>query len=1390
MFTSVPWKRFWCRREDPYSLGDRGFLSDPESENGKLLNPKLISFDRLQQTLCVALLGEPGVGKSWSLQTDVDAYLRQASNVSALRLDLRSVGSEDRLQRKLFDDPTFKAWEKGEHELHLFLDSLDECLLQLETVAAVLADELPLYPLERMKLRIACRTATWPALLEHALVKRYGREHFIAAELVPLRRKDVVHAACLSGISIPELFLGQIDELQIAALAVKPVTLGFLVNTFIREGALPSSVLDLYEKGCGILCEEQNESRRASGRIGNLSPRDRVAVASRIAAATQLANRYAVWTGIEATDVPAEDVTIGDLSGETESGDTQISVSNAVIRETLGTGLFSSRGKQRMGWSHQTYAEFLAARYCIWRRFSIQQLRSLLFHPRRSRLIPQVRAVASWLAIQHEELFAAIAESQPEALLGNASANLSDKQRFVVTNAIIKSCEQSQSLHVDSNLPLRNLAHSRLDEQLRPIITDASRPFEARYLAVKIAWQCGAEGLVDILTKIALSEDESRELRIIAEYAIAAIGTQNERNNLRPLLATTPEKDPDDQLRGAALQAVYPKDVYDDEMWSYLDHPRDSLYFGAYHSFLTYTVPPKLNATNICAALRWSAKQGQGEIGPVAEVQQAIFFLGFEHIEEEDVVAIFANAVLARLHSGRPIERGGRSKGFSEQLAKNRVRRRKLLEALFPLLKKENCHFLLHPMPLLCAEDFDWLLKRVQYRSPTIPTEVEWAAIDRLARSWDRNIVETLRQACQQDPIIAQRFQGFFDAWPLDSAENRPTRKSREDLLRENNIQVAPAVLPRCEAALARVSSGDVDAWCTLLGEMSVDEGGTHYLNFRQMEVEKLPGWIQASQDLRGRIIEAAKTFLTTTSFRSNPWFPSNRVPNGAYAATNAFVLLNATEPNFLGQQLEDFWSGWIPSLLADSRTHYENDEAAKAIFKMAALAAPTVIATRLVEQIDYENGEHKYLACARLIDLGWSEVLNAALLVKLQGDDLSPGVQGDIAYRLIKHGSAGTKAWVEKLLRDNYQGERASSLAQALLKGSKDSGWSVLWPIIQADAAFGRALLENVSYGTLERTSFTTSLTDVELGDLYIWLVEQYPPQNDRRAAGEMGPLDTIKFVRDGVLGQLKQRATFEACDSLARAELKLPQHRWLRYHFDEAEELACASTWKAPSPRDLLTMARDSGKRFVESSKQLLEVVKESLYSLQIKLHDDLGAVCDLWNAQKDNWCPKEEEAISEYVARHLRDDLGERGIIINREVQIRRGRRGEMSGQNTDIHVDVGQPSRSSSTPYGPISVVVEVKGSWNEGLMKDMETQLRDRYLKNSGCRTGLYLVAHFQADRWVSSDWRRLKSEARRLEALRSELQQQASELSGAVHIESFVIDARLDSAKASVEPNC
>jgi hypothetical protein len=1370
-----------------FSLGDRGFLSDPEGERGNIFNPNLTTFDELQSIACLALLGEPGVGKSWSLSADVNAYLPQSPGMPTIRLDLRSFSSEDRLYRTLFEGEAFVQWTKSDYDLHLYIDSLDECLLRIDSIAALLADEIPKYPLDRLKLRIACRTASWPPLLERALKLGYGEDSFAATELVPLRRVDVAQAATLSGITDPVSFLARVDELRIASLAIKPVTLKMLLDTFQREGDLPGNVVDLYERGCSILCEEQNESRRAARRTGDLSPRDRVAVACRIAAATQFGNRFAVWTGTQSEGVPEEDVTVGDLVGADEPSGSSLNVTENAVLETLGTGLFSSRGEERLGWSHQMFAEFLAARYCFVHHLPIQQLRSLVFHPRRRRVIPQMREIASWIALRNDELFSEIAGFDPDVLLGSAAPSLSDEQRRILTGALLRNCDQSEILHIRHHLGLRHLDHPGLAEQLRPVLIDRERSMPTRYFAARIARDCAVTGLGNALLEIALSDSETHDLRTVAGYAVADIGSEEERGRLQPLLQASREIDPNDQLRGVALHAIYPGDVYDDAMWDYLESPRQALFGGSYSSFLYYSVVPKLNAENLPAALLWCAAQPPEDIGPIPELEGEIFSFALEHIEEDGIADLLASTALERARSFRPLTHGRRSRGLSETLAGNTARRRRFLEAFLPLLNRDNAHFVLHPLSLLTLEDLQWYIDRICSVQPPSSAVVEAHLVCRLACSWEPDAMTAVWHACQRSPVLALECSQIFEPTPLDSEAARWQKMSKADLLSKHNIETAPALEPRCEAALRLIEGGEVDAWLRLLSEMSLDEGGTHYMNLRQMEVEKLPGWVQSSEETKSRIVAAAKRFLTETSARTLEWFPSTQVPFGASAGVNALALLYGIDRAYLEGQSGDFWVAWIPSLIGDSRvTQNRNDEidGVNTVFSMAASAAPDSMNAKLLEQIQMESDQRQFFFAGFLVDLAWSESLGIALLGKLQQDDLAPIVQGEILFKLLKSGVAGAKEWAEELVRSEYSNDRGIALSKALVKATDDAGWKTLWPLIQADINFGRRLLEGVSYGYDDRAVFTNCLTDAELGDLYLWLLGQYPPDG-RMASGAMGPLDMARMLRDGTLEKLKGRATFEACDALARAELRLPQHRWLRFHFDEAELLACANTWEAESPRDIIAMASDSKKRFVESSQQLLDVILESLSRLQADLHGELASVGDLWNNKGANWWPKQEEDVSDYLARHLKRDLADRGIIINREVQIRRGRRGEMAGQSTDVHVDAIPAPNTPGELYGPIGVVIEVKGSWNSGLMSDMEGQLRDRYMKNSAYRTGLYVVAHFRANQWDACDGRRAKSDAIDISKLRRELVEQAAGLSGGVLIRSFVVDASLDSTTAT-----
>ena len=215
--------------------------------------------------------------------------------------------------------------------------------------------------------------------------------------MAPLRRTDVASAAIANEID-PEAFLEAIHEAGAMPLAIKPVTLDFLIGSYRATGEFPTRQADLYLEGCRWLCEERNDSRVASGRTGELTSDQRLAVAARIAAVTVFSNKYAVWNGVQQAAPEKEDVLVRTLAGGTEFiGEDEFAVGEDAIREVLGTGLFSARGSEKLGWAHQTYAEFFAACYLMQRSVHVDKAMSLLVHPDdgQGKLAPQLHETAA-----------------------------------------------------------------------------------------------------------------------------------------------------------------------------------------------------------------------------------------------------------------------------------------------------------------------------------------------------------------------------------------------------------------------------------------------------------------------------------------------------------------------------------------------------------------------------------------------------------------------------------------------------------------------------------------------------------------------------------------------------------------------------------------------------------------------------------------------------------------------------------------------------------------------------------------------------------------------------------------------------------------------------------
>jgi hypothetical protein len=249
-----------------------------------------------------------------------------------------------------------------------------------------------------------------------------------------------------------------------------------------------------------------------------------------------------------------------------------------------------------------------------------------------------------------------------------------------------------------------------------------------------------------------------------------------------------------------------------------------------------------------------------------------------------------------------------------------------------------------------------------------------------------------------------------------------------------------------------------------------------------------------------------------------------------------------------------------------------------------------------------------------------------------------------------------------------------------------------------------------------------------------------------------------------------------------MARAE---PDDVGLKWMIAEAQQASLQQSWIPPEPATILEMARCPDSRLVDSGEQLLAAVMESLERLSRKLHGHSPLIDLLWNKWVDDkgrihWRPKDEGSLSNLVKSHLEEDLRGKAIILNREVEIRRSLGKDIrQGQETDIQVDAIAREPRSGEPHR-ISVIIEVKGCWNRTLMTAMREQLLDRYLAESDCRHGLYLVGWFLCDSWDGNDYRKIETPTWPFHQAVKFFQEQAAEVShDGFLLRAFTLDAEL-----------
>ncbi len=1068
---------------------------------------------------------------------------------------------------------------------------------------------------------------------------------------------------------------------------------------------------------------------------------------------------------------------------------TRVAVDESAVAEALGTALFVTRSTAReLQFAHQSFGEFLAADWLS--RLDFTRIASLLCLPGDAdrRIIPQLQGVAAWAAALNADVFAHVLAVDADLLLRPSMARVAPEQRREVVDALLDLAEQG---HLDFSgqsvrRALADLVHPGLADQLLDALGDASGHWRARELACEIAADCNMTVLEDALLDVALDTAAPVRLRTSAVLAFDDVASDEpSRSRLIELATADLDLEGADELKGAALRAVWPKAMTAEQLFAAITPPKAPEVLGLYTAFMADELVDGLGDDDLALALRWAADHYDPYgLGRLELLALRILARAWSQIDDPAIAGQITEMVRAQLMAHLILLQP--TAVDTNDLFVAAPGRRKLVCRLVPALRRGelDATSLVNSEPALVLRgDLPWVLEQL---TASLGTEEEraWATVaNQLWAYQDDEAVALIWEVMDYSQQLAEVAADRFAPIPLDSelAENnrqwyeRQQRIQAERAAREAEQEAWTSALAR------RLSDAVADpqtAWPQLSALLT---GERHDALVREAEqrVVDSPGFALTDPATRQTLIDRAEHYLVTADLAPDDWLGSGEIPQRAVSAVRALDLLLIEAPDRLESLAPDVWSRAVPSLVAHPSSPGTKGEASRELRLRANAIDPARVAralTRIVIGEDRRNGRAWQLEHAD--ELGSNE-LEAKLTETLEHGDLRPDSAADIVAYGLRANYASIRRWavgqvdrVPGISWAQLEHVVALRVAVRLIQGTADAAWSSIWRAMQHSALWGcelAAAVVEIDVPRLDR-----ALDESELAELFCWLQDHFPAQEDPRAH-VVNQRTRIAWWRDSLLNALVHTATDAGIQALGAIRDRYPALDGLSTFVVRASDAHRAAAWRPPTPTAVVELGLHHDRRLVANDLDLLRVVLEALERIQQRLRPPNPAAADLWDTAVRK--PKAEDDISDWLQRQLQDEFQRRLIIIDREVQVSRLPGGGV-GERTDLLIQAAAGDDLNDAEM--VALVIEVKGCWNPRLSREMREQLADRYLDPHARRCGIYLIAWFGRGNWADGDYRR-RSCGSDKDLVEKTYQQQARDLSAAreLAVQSVVLDGSL-----------
>jgi len=1389
--TQHNWIRYWVPAEKGYSVDGLGFPVNPAADHAYFYQTEALRFEELTAKCCLILLGDPGLGKTNAMREAHKAAETALAGTPdmALRMNLGEYEDQGLLVTEVFKSQEMQRWVDGDGTLHLFLDSLDEGLLHVKTIARTLDSQLRRLPVERLKLRIACRSAEWPESLTKALREIFHAEGDTEKDLgeyhlMPLPADDVRLAARNSDID-PNTFLEAVLARDIASMAMRPVTLMMLLGIFKNDGGLPASKWDVYEKGCLRLCED-SEDRKGGGCASALPAQQKLTLAGHAFCHMLLTNKAFIWRGSDSDPEAAQGLPEYLLQGAAPIPGTKgQNVTRAELREAFNVGLFARKGENRIAAAHQTYAEFLACRHLLGFDLTLEQLMGLLFgedgHP-----VPQLEELAGWLAGRRADLRNEIIRRDPMALLRGDVAALSDEDRARIVDGILGEVQRAK---IEGHWEWRDLAklhHPDIAEQLRGWLAPESGVF-ARKLAVLIAMRCEVKDLSQKLASISLDSGEDHPLRARAAMAISEIGTPEARRTLAPLIYEAGSSESVGELRGYTLRAAWPDHVNIEEFFR-RTHPRlDDHHYGLFDTELR-RVTQSLTREQFPAALLWIARNLTKPSIHYEEVVKDVLCGACKHLDNQlvaDALLTCVTRLQADYHS--EIEPGKTADTIREALAAAGLADEYVLWQCAQCVEQPD-RMRGDPLLTLWSPESPFLRTVELYDAePDLPLKIVLGHLARnLYDNRDSGHTEVLLTLMDTVELFRETFGCYRTGSILESPEAQKIKAEhyRHEALRQKwaNRQKPPIITARDVETTLKADFAPEEAWPRLHDLLHSVPGKPEQASRFELPLPENPMWEVLSPTLHESILRIAADYLQNV----DPTDSAKREPNRIFVSDllglDALHLLAAQATSLEDVVPTETITKWLPDIVGMPVLGTGNATEMRTRLIQKVMAYLPELTMELIARdlsLNAPNPEGHLPDIMRCLNAPWSKELATVVAQQVESPDSSSEFAIKLLERLAEaapaKGAVLADRFFQKALKQGTT-EVAAKAASILMRFAPHPNWEPIWQAITADADFSHAFICDLAHFRRFDLRRMDNLYEDELAAYYLHLFTVYPNKEDGELSGFVSSRDGIRDFKRYILEHLSRRGTRNAVTALEQIQKHDPELDWVRYHVAQATDALRRNSWIPPTSEQFNALLRETGQVFVQNGQQLMEVVLRQLRVIEERLHGHTPRSPALWN-EGSKCKPKPENDFSDYLKGELEDALRGHCLILNREVEIRSPAIG--LGERVDLHVDAFVPGPAGEK-IDRIKLIIEVKGCWNPELKTAMETQLVNRYMRDSDCKFGIYLVGWFNCERWSDEDPRRSMTPPISIDEARDILNRQAQSLcEDDLNVASYVMNTGL-----------